>query len=212
MRTLVLVLLTALGGVSPVSAQSHVFLTGDVFADLKRFSSTSDGTSPLNGNAVGGGGSVGVIVADRWSLELALEPASSTTRTTPIPIRILLPTPITVVPSRLQSETTTRLFAASTLFGYHWASGHRVRPGVMGGLTFLHARRRETTIALVPPIALPSTVLTDNVPAATVGAEVALQLTSHLEAVPEIRAHTFSLSGGPAGFSLRPGGAVRWTF
>jgi hypothetical protein len=56
------------------------------------------------------------------------------------------------------------------------------------------------------------TEMIDNVPAATVGAEVAFQLTSHLEAVPEIRAHSFSVSGGPAGFSIRPGVGVRWTF
>ena len=53
----------------------------------------------------------------------------------------------------------------------------------------------------------------DNVPAATVGAEVALALTSHLAAVPAIRAHAFSLSGGgPSGFVIRPGIVIRWTF
>jgi hypothetical protein len=166
-----------------------------VLADLKRFSSTSDNTSPVNGNAIGGGGSVGVIVADRWSLELAPEPAASTTRTTSIPIRRLVATPITVVPSRLQSQTTTRLFAASTLLVYHWASGHRVRPGVMGGLTFLHAKRRDTTIGLVPPVVLPPTVVPDNVPAATVGAEAAIRLAAHLDAVPEIRVQALSSCG-----------------
>src|SRR5262249_228220 len=124
MRTLALAVLTTLVSVAPVWAQSRVFLTGDRFADLKRFSSTSGSTSPVKGNAGGGGGRVGVIVADRWSLELALEPASSTTRTTSIPI-VLLPVPIL---SRFQSQTTTRLFAASTLLGYHWAKGHRLRP------------------------------------------------------------------------------------
>jgi hypothetical protein len=56
------------------------------------------------------------------------------------------------------------------------------------------------------------TELTDNVPAATVGAEAAIELTTHLAAVPEVRAHAFSLNGGPSAFAIRPGIAVRWSF
>ena len=65
------------------------------------------------------------------------------------------------------------------------------------------------------PIALvihPVTLI-DNVPAATVGFETAIDVTRHFAVVPELRAHMFSLSSGAAsGFAIRPGVVVRWVF
>jgi hypothetical protein len=212
-----------------------------MFADLKRFSSNS-GVPTFNGDAIGGGGSAGVIVAERWSIALTLDQGTTTSKTTPIPIGVLA-VRIDVPLSRFQSQTTNRVFAASVLLGYHAESGHRIRPGVVGGLTFVHVRRRYNTIGPVPLVsgaAAPSSFayftpggtlapgsvslpvasslvvrpieVIDNVPAATVGAEAAIELTSHLAAVPEVRAHAFSLSNGPSGFAIRPGIALRWTF
>jgi len=62
------------------------------------------------------------------------------------------------------------------------------------------------------PVVRPQKVV-DNVPAAAVGFNLALDLTRHLALVPEVRAHAFSLNGGgPSAFVLRPGLAVRWNF
>jgi hypothetical protein len=220
MGKVVLALIATLCCAAPTWAQSRIFIAGEMFADLKRFSTISS-VSVLDGDGVGGGGSVGMIVADRWSLSLALDQDASTSRTTSIPIGILFPLRIDAPFTRFQSRTTSRLFAASALLGYHAASGHRVRPGVVGGLTFMHVRRRNNTIGPVPlpanrgaivALVIRPIELTDNVPAATVGVEAAIGLTTHLEAVPEVHAHAFSLNNGPSGFAIRPGITLRWTF
>lgn len=218
----------------PTLAQSRVFVAGDMFADLKRFSGDPS-TSTLDGNGIGGGGEVGAMVAERWSIAFAVDVGSTTTRSNTQVIEILVPVPIGgIAPPalRFQTDTSTRLAAGSVLLGYHGPAAGRFRGGVFGGLTFMHVRRRFTTPQAIPlvttiltsPTGIPVPVPTvtyalqtretiDNVPAATVGAEAAIELTSHLAAVPEIRAHAFTLSyGGPSGFAIRPGIAIRWTF
>jgi hypothetical protein len=223
MKTLGFALVALVACAHPSFAQSRIFVSGDMFADIKRFS--GDPSNPmLDGNAVGGGGRLGVLVAERWSISLSVDAGASTTTSRALPIGVLDslnrdPTPL----SLLQSRTTNRLLATSALIGYHASTGHRVRPAVFGGLTFMHVTRRfETTYP--PPLTLPAPFPTlpslvirpseqvDNVPAATVGVEAAVELTPHLAAVPEIRAHTFSVSSGPSGFAIRPGLALRWTF
>jgi hypothetical protein len=233
-----LVLIVTAAAACPVAAQTRVFVAGGMFADIKRFSGDAS-TPTLDGNAVGGGARAGVIVSERWSVSLDVDFGASTTTTAALPIGVLSPLDRAAAPIALfRSRITNRLVATSALLGYHAPSGHRVRPAVFGGLTFMHVIRRfDTTIP--PPIAypassfsvqpdgivvtqaagspLPSLVVrpheeVDNVPAATIAAEAAIDLNSHLAAVPEVRAHTFSLSGGPGGFAIRPGIAIRWTF
>ena len=111
--------------------------------------------------------------------------------------------------------------ATSVLLGYQ-AANHGLRPALVGGLTFMHLRRQLSTTGPIPladirqpiPAALVirPTELIDNVPSATVGAELAIGLTDQLDAVPEVRAHAFSLNNGPSAFAIRLGIAVRWTF
>jgi len=67
--------------------------------------------------------------------------------------------------------------------------------------------------AIFPPVPIALVIrpvtLIDNVPAATVGVETAIDLTHHFAVVPELRAHVFSLSSGAtSGFAIRPGVAV----
>jgi len=88
MKVLLVAATMLLGAAMPVSAQTQVFVSGDVFADLKRFSKNTSVTT-LDGNAVGGGGSVGVVAADHWRVALEVEPSASTTRTRPILIGVL---------------------------------------------------------------------------------------------------------------------------
>ena len=235
------VLVITLACAVPAVAQTRVSVAGDMFADIKRFS--GDPTSTLDGNGIGGGAEMALIVSDRWSMRFGVEVGSTTTRSTTdiFDAFTLLRQNLTALgltmpaPQRLRLDTATRLIASSVLLGYHVPAAGRVRPAIFGGLTFMHVRRRITVpvamgnvlsfsdvtnlpFAIANPFPFPSfTTVTrqqiDNVPAATVGAEVALALTSHLAAVPGIRAHAFSLSGGgPSGFVIRPGIAVRWTF
>src|SRR6202171_6064600 len=118
MRKLVFALIATFCCAAPTWAQSRVFIAGDMFGDLKRFSSNSS-VLTFNGDAIGGGGSVGVIVADRWSIALALDQGATTSQTTAIPIGVLAAVRIDVPLSRFQSQTTNRMFAASALLGDH---------------------------------------------------------------------------------------------
>ena len=228
MRTLALAFTLTLAIARPALAQSNVFVGGGMFADLKRFSG-DPATTTLDGNGIGGGGQIGVMVSDRWNIRLALDIGSTTTRSSSTTIALPVIYDFTALglvapPQSLvfSTETANRLFATSVLLGYQTAGTRRVRPGVFGGLTFMHVTRRVTLPNVLP---LATTQLAtifplvdtqeriDNVPAATVGAEAAIELTPHFAAVPEVRAHAFSLSGGgPSGFVIRPGIAVRWTF
>jgi len=146
------------------------------------------------------------------------------------PIRILPPV------FSFESRTTNRLIATSVMLGFRPATTRRVHPEFLGGLTFVHFTRTfdtsgptplasavlstgaTTSLSQVSYIIAPAPVvrpqkMVDNVPAATVGFNLALDLTRHLALVPEVRAHTFSLNGGsPSAFVLRPGLAVRWIF
>jgi len=134
-----------------------------------------------------------------------------------------------------ESENPCRI-ATSVMLGFRPATTGRVHPEMLGGLTFAHFTR--TVDAIVPTVLTPRLVfgsdastafsevtfltqslvarpheLVDNVPAATVGFNLAFDLTRHLALVPEVRAHVFSLnSEGPSAFVLRPGLAVRWMF
>lgn len=244
----IVALVAALACAQTAAAQSAAFLGGDLFADLKRFSDApntpglfngSSGTA-LDGNAVGGGVRAGVLVGNRWSVSAGVDFGASTTRQSagvPIPLRFQLGNVIPPAGGSLVAypfRTSNRLVATSVLLGYHGAAAHRVRPGVFGGLTFMHVTRRYEggyplaygiiqgspsggQAAPIPccypccSIRPPDQV--DNVPAATVGAEAALELGRHIAAVPEVRAHVFSLSnGGPSAFAIRPGIGIRWMF
>jgi hypothetical protein len=146
--------------------------------------------------------------------------------------------PIGILPPvfSFQSRYTNRLVATSVMLGFRPATTGRVHPEFLGGLTFVHFARTVDTSGPTPldsrvvwtgattslspvsyivapaPVVRPQKVV-DNVPAAAVGFNLALDLTRHLALVPEVRAHAFSLnSGGPSAFVLRPGLALRWIF
>ena len=145
--------------------------------------------------------------------------------------------PIGILPRifSFESRTSNRLIATSVMLGFRPATTGRVHPEFLGGLTFVHFTRTfdtsgptpldsglvrfGTTPGLsaiytqVPTLVVRPQKAVDNVPAAAVGFNLALDLTRHLALVPEVRAHAFSPnSGGPSAFVLRPGLAVRWVF
>lgn len=182
----------------PALAQTHVFVSGDVFADHKRFSGNST-TSTLNVTRAGGGGGVGFQASDRWDVRGEVEMGSTTTITRP-----LLP-PV----AAFQSRTRNRITAHSALVGFSPAAGSAVRFTVLGGVSFLHVK---TDLDSIPTgiVVVPHTNI-DNVAAPTVGAEVPIMLGSHFAIVPALRVHAFVLrTDGTNGFAIRPGVAVRW--
>jgi len=150
--------------------------------------------------------------------------------TSSFPIGILAPV------FSFQSRYTNRLIATSVMLGFRPGTTGRVHPEFLGGLTFVHFARTfdtsgptplasglvwtgaTTSLSQVSYIVAPAPVVrphdvVDNVPAAAVGFNLALDLARHLALVPEVRAHAFSLNGGsPSAFVLRPGLAVRWIF
>jgi hypothetical protein len=192
----------------PAAAQSPVFVTGALFGDLKRFSG-DPATNVLDGDSVGGGGRLGAFVAPQWTLELGVDAGAFTTalRDSPLPAVKGMALPVL-----RQSRTRNRLIATTVLVGFHPSTRRHVQFGYFGGLTLLRVTRRSDT--LIAGVAQPNErEVIDLVPAATMAAEARVGISQHLAIVPEIRVLTFSLSPpAPAGFAIRPGVALRWTF
>jgi len=182
----------------PALAQSHVFVSGDVFADHKRLSGNST-DSTLNLTRVGGGAGVGFQASDRWDVRGEVEMGGTTTIT-----RALLP-PVTA----FQSRTRNRITAVSALAGFSPAAGSRVRFTVLAGISFLHVKTQFDSIP--PGLVIVAHTDIDNVAAPTVGAEVPIMLGSHVSVVPALRVQAFTLrTNGTNGFAIRPGVAIRW--
>jgi hypothetical protein len=198
---------------SRASGQTRVFVSGAMFGEFKL---TGQGAFfDADNSSFGGGARAGALFNDRWSLEIAFDFGGETSQR-PIYYALAagalenlqaiypdLPSlPLTIAPDR----ETTRLTTVSTLVGFHPAAGGRVRPGFKGGLTFV--REAQTSGgAYISPFIYPGPDLefVRYGPAATVGFELAIDLTKRLAVVPEMRAHAF---GGQ--IVLRPGAAVRW--
>ena len=171
-------LLLALG--EPALAQSHVFISGDLFADHKRLSGNST-DSTLNVTSAGGGAGVGFQSSDRWDVRGEVEIGGTTTIT-----QALVPT-VTAFQSRTRSQIT----AVSALAGFSPRAGSRVRFTVLGGISFLHAKTQFDSIP-AGLVVVPHTDI-DNVVAPTVGIEVPIMFGSHFSVVPALRVHAFTL-------------------
>ena len=181
----------------PALAQSGVFVSGDVFADHKRFSGNST-DSTLNVTTAGGGGGVGYQASDQWDVRGEVEVGATTTVTEP-----LIPD-VTAFQSRTQNQIT----AVTALVGFSPAIAPRIRFTVLGGISFLHAR---TEFDSIPSglVVVPRTDI-DNVVSPTVGVELPLLFGAHFSVVLSLRVTAFTLrTNGMNGFALRPGVAVR---
>ena len=147
MRRLVIAMAVVLTVTPDVQAQQRMFVTGDAFGDIKRFSGDPS-RATLDGTTFGGGARVGMFVAPRVSVELGLDVGASTIKTTSVPIGVLTPAiSIAIVPpiSRFQSRTRNRLLATSVMLGYRPPTNGRVHPDFFGGLTIMHVTRRVDT-------------------------------------------------------------------
>jgi hypothetical protein len=217
-RFLLLSVLFVAAVARPAAGQPHLFVGGDFFSDVKRFSGDPT-TNTLDGTGIGAGAETGVALTDRWSVLIAVDGGRTTRTSRSIPIGILAaPAGVTTPITAFSSQVSNRITATSVLVGYRIPGRRRLAVEVLGGLSFFHVRRDFTTIRTPPVAAAPALVirpytLLDNVAAASLGGDLVIGLTSHLAVVPRVRVHAFSLSsGGPSGFVIRPGVGARWTF
>ena len=229
-RTLVVcvALSVALGLGRVASAQTRIYVSGDLFAEITRMSRTTvtpdesglSITGPVDGVTAGGGGRVGAFFSPEWSLELGVDLArtisDARTLTVRLPAGLFFPFP----PPQYQSRTSTRFSATSVLAGYHPPARGRIHTGFRGGISLMHTERVSTTanissvftslgrVPAVPRISVLTTEATTigNGLTATLAAEAAIEASRHFAVVPELRVH----AGGLGGFVLRPGVAARW--
>ena len=234
MRRPLLVCFALFVGVQPARAQTHVYVSGDLFAEMPKFSrttvspdnfGTSDTTVPPDSVAVGGGGRIGAFLSPEWSVELGVDVGQKfdNIRTTTIRgLASLAPLPLA---QQFTSETTNRYSATSVLLGYHLPARGRVHAGFRGGISFMHRTASYVTPTVSesssvtvgtpssPPQAASTLTVTANeydstlnVLTATVGAEAAVDVSSHFAIVPEVRVH----AGGIGAILIRPGVSARW--
>jgi len=229
-RTLVVcvALSVALNLARVASAQTRIYVSGDLFAEITRMSRTTVApdeiglsiTGPVDGVTAGGGGRVGAFFSPEWSLELGVDLArtisDARTLTVRLPAGLFFPFP----PPQYQSRTSARFSATSVLAGYHPPARGRIHTGFRGGISLMHTERVSTTanissvftslgrVPAVPRISVLTTEATTigNGLTATLAAEAAIEASRHFAVVPELRVH----AGGLGGFVLRPGVAARW--
>lgn len=215
----------------PAWAQTRIYVSGEVFAEVMRFPQqtvppqivTIDGRTP-DGVTAGGGARIGAFFSPEWSLELGVDLGKeiSDTKTIPVAIPVGFPPPLTS-PS-YQSRTSNRFSATSVLIGFHPPARGRAQAGFRGGLsvmrtdasfTYVSTSISSTTIISSPigPVIVPPTisVTTNQLESmgygmyATAAAEVAIDVSSHFALVPEVRTHVNANT-----LLVRPGVAARW--
>jgi hypothetical protein len=215
----------------PARAQSRVYVSGDLFAEITRMSRTTvtpddigiSNTAPLDGVTGGGGARIGAFFSPEFSLEFGVDLgktiSDARTLSAPIPTGISFPFPV----PQFQSRTSTRFSAASVLAGYHPPARGRIHAGFRGGISLMHTERTSTSASLSTSFVVASapqfTVLVPSLSVvtrdlrtiangltATLAAEAAIEASRHFAVVPEMRVH----AGGLGGFVLRPGVAARW--
>jgi hypothetical protein len=208
-------------------AQPGIYVTGAVFADLRRGSGvTSPDSTTLDTTTAGGGVRVGAFLATRWSLELGVDAGASTDAATSISSASLgspldaLGTGPSIVAVNFDRRVRTRVTATSILVGYHPPARGRLQAGFKGGMSFVHSDStltstlgyRVTDPRLAPIVLLPAPTTTTTTSvnldmAATVAAELAIALSTHAAIIPEVRALGFGNQ-----LILRPGACLRWSF
>ena len=216
-------------------AQTRIYSSGDVFAEIARFSRVDSpdvlnfvqDASPDDGVTIGGGGRIGAYFSPAWSLEFGLDSGRANVKERTQSIRPLLTVAIfPPVPLQYQSRSSSRFTASSVLLGYHPPARGRIQAGFRGGVSFMHTKRIFTTAntsltyytpvstpGIPPRLADPMIALVtaeyatvSNGLTATLATEAAVVLSEHFAFVPEMRAH----AGGIGGILLRPGVAARW--
>jgi hypothetical protein len=231
-RTYILLgLIALLLASSTASAQTGTYIAGTGFADVRLFDGASSPTPfgediSRDGTAAGGSVRVGTWVHPRWTLEAGADIATQTSSKFRGPVIAIFPP----VPP-LEITSTTSFVSVTAIAGFHSPAGRRVRMGYLAGFSFVRATHKtELPFDALPfftfggqvgattgpftslprsSLSLPSGALASkrNSGALTLGIEAAIDLTSKIAVVPELRAST--LSGV---FLIRPGVGARWNF
>lgn len=208
---LVSAMIVGLVPATPAHAQTAIaesaYVTGGVFADVKRFS--GDPTeATLDGNAAGAAVAVGTSIGSHWDLQLGLDVTgfSRTER----PRAVTFQKDVLTLVSIAENQVLT----VATMLRYRAAPHKRVRLGYLGGLSFVRLHRRFHTGA---PDGTPSALIpraeerVDYSAAPTVGLDARIALTAHLSLVPGLYACVFRLSD-ESGVLVRPRIGLRWAF
>jgi hypothetical protein len=218
----------------PARAQTRIYVTGDVFAEIARFSRATSpefvdfvqDASPGDGVTIGGGGRIGAFFTPSWSLEIGLDLGKAISEERTQSIRPLTGPIFPPAPLQYQSRSSHRFSASSVLLGYHPPARGRIQAGFRGGMSFRHTTRMFTTanasfsysslptlpggfpVLVEPRISLVTAEYTtvSHGLTATLAAEAAISVSDRFAIVPEMRAH----AGGTGAIFLRPGVAVRW--
>ena len=235
MRRVLLCCVVVCAAARPARAQTRVYVSGDLFAEMPKFSrvsmildsfGTSDTTVPPDSITIGGGGRVGHVSLAGVERRARRRPgAHHRQHEDDDHRRAAGGGAATDAAAGDVSQTTNGYGATSVLLGYHPTVDGRIHPGLLGGLSFMHRVSSydspnistATTFVVTPPSQVPALATsltvtsseydtTNNVLTATVGAEAAVDVTDHLSIVPEIRVH----AGGIGSILLRPGVSVRW--
>lgn len=200
-----------IGSARSASAQTQppetVYVTGGVFADVKRFSG-DPATNVLNGDGFGGSVAVGTHLAARWDLEAGFD-ASGFTETTHSHSLTVRRDTVT-----LQSITRNRAMSFAALVRYHTAPRGRLQIGYLGGLQFLRLQRQFETEgpADTPASLLPKPLdLVDYGAAPVVGVDVRIGITGRLYIIPALHVSAFQFRD-VSGLLVRPRIGVRWAF
>jgi outer membrane protein with beta-barrel domain len=233
MRRALFVSLVFCLGALPARAQTRVYVSGDFFAEVTKFSrltvTPNDSgvvdTVPGDGVTAGGGVRIGAFFSPEWSLELGVDIGRTLSDVRTVSLRGLgLPVELPV--QQYQSQTSVRLGATAVLIGYHPPARGRIHPGFRGGVgiirrdaTYTTASVSTSTVFPTPtpgsPVLVPRTTLTVTTNqytslsygvTATLAAEAAIETSDRFAVVPELR----MLTGGIGAIVLRPGIAARW--
>ena len=217
--------------VQTASADTRIYVSGDLFAEITRLSRTiapdsttiGDLADPGDGVTIGGGGRIGAFFAPAWSLELGLDVAREVSEERTLSLRQPIGFPLPAPSLQFQSRTRHRFSATSVLLGYHPPARGRIQAGFRGGVSFVHVERSLTSASISTLIVVPTlpggllgsprasvvtselTFITNGL-SGTVAAEAAISVSSHFAVVPEVRV----LAGGLGGILIRPGFAARW--
>jgi hypothetical protein len=223
---------TLLIGSATASAQTVGYVAATAFADIRQFGSTSSRAvipgDDFSMDATGLGGSVrvGTWLHPRWTLEVGADVGSKTTVDFENPIIIQIFPP----PTPLNLKSSSRFVTVSTMVGFHPPAVGRLRLGYLAGFSFVRATYKTdfpglaipasivdgvfASLPIVPPRFNRATLTQKhNTGALALGFEAAIDLSTKIAVVPELRALTFSTPGaGPGVFLIRPGVGVRWKF
>jgi hypothetical protein len=199
--------LTAVSARAQEPLRESAYVTGSVFADIKRFSGDpTEGT--LDGNVAGVSFAIGTFVGSHWGLQLGVDATGFSRTERPRSVTFQKQT------FTLNSVAENQVVSVATLLRFRASQHGRVRLGYLGGLSFVRLHRRfhteavtETPAGLIPR----PDAQVDYSAAPTVGLDARIAVNRHLSIVPGIHACVFRLSD-ESGLLVRPRIGIRWAF